>query len=88
MSSPGTRSVRGGRGAAVSDKTIDGVEVVPGLKVWDYDLNAAVVVVGPKKWSSPNGATWYYMAKVDGSWSPMMDVSRMWRRHPRTGEVA
>jgi hypothetical protein len=70
-----------------TDRTLDGVEVTPGLKVWDYNLQRAVVV-GPQKWGNPNEAAWYDMTKPDGTPSSMMDAGRMWRRHPRTGELA
>jgi hypothetical protein len=69
------------------DRTIDGHEVVPGLRVWDYDLRRAVVV-GPQPYRNPNEAQWYDMARPDGSRATMMDAKRMWVRHPSTGEPA
>jgi hypothetical protein len=70
------------------DKTIDGYAVVPGLQVWDYDLNRARVV-GPQKYRNPHEAQWYEMETIDGSRrSKMMDGGRMWVHHPTTGERA
>lgn len=71
----------------MSDTTIDGVPVEPGLRVWDYDLRRSVVV-GPQAHGNPNEAQWYDMAKPDGSPAKMMDAKRMWVRHPSTGERA
>jgi hypothetical protein len=69
------------------DRTIDGVPVVEGMLVWDYDLRRAVVGP-PQKWGNPAEPTWYDMRTPDGERSSMMDASRMWHRHPSTGEVA
>lgn len=67
--------------------TLDGVEVKPGLRVWDYNLRRAVVV-GLQPYQNPAEGDWYDMATVDGERSSMMNPSRMWVRHPATGERA
>lgn len=71
----------------MSDTTIDGYPVVPGMRVWDYDLRRAVVGE-PQKYGNPSEPTWYDMTKPDGSRSSTMDAKRMWRFHPTTGEPA
>lgn len=67
------------------DRTIDGVEIVIGLRVWDYDLRPAIVA-GPQKYRNPNEAQWYEMTNLEGGRSKMMDGGRMWYRHPTTGK--
>lgn len=63
---------------ATKDKTLDGVEVVPGLAVWDYNLRVTTVVdktpYTPGWWDTENGG--------------MFDGARMWTRHPSTGQPA
>jgi hypothetical protein len=72
----------------MNDTTIDGVEVVAGLRVWDYDLRRAIVGE-PHKWGNPSEPTWYDMTSAaTGLRSSSMDAKRMWFRHPTTGEKA
>lgn len=63
---------------ATKDKTLDGVEVVPGLAVWDYNLRATTVTQPtpstPGWWDTANGG--------------MFNGERMWTRHPATGQPA
>jgi hypothetical protein len=59
-------------------KTIDGVEVTKGLRVWDYNLDPATVT-GVQ--SVSHGITWF---KTD---TGMFDGSRMWVHHPSDGRV-
>jgi len=68
--------------------TLDGVEVVPGLRVWDYDLRRRVV--GEVSSREADGDPWYVMRAVDAPdlRGSDMNPSRMWVRHPSTGEVA
>ena len=66
------------------DTTIDGVPVTEGLRVWDYDLQAAVV--GPVAYVEA-GVRWYATTRPDGSRGKDFDAKRMWRRHPSTGQV-
>lgn len=61
--------------------TIDGVQVHAGLRVWDYDLRRARVL-GELSYNPYEGTVWW---RTD---TGMFDGARMWRRHPRTGEVA
>jgi len=71
----------------MSDTTIDGYPFETGMRVWDYDLNVAIVGE-PQKNSHPAEPTWYEMTKLDGSRSSSMDAKRMWHRHPSTGQLA
>jgi hypothetical protein len=67
--------------------TLDGVEVRPGLRVWDYNLRRAIVVA-LQPYQNPAEGDWWDMQDVDGNPSSMMNCSRMWVRHPSTGERA
>ena len=71
--------------------TLDGVRVKPGLRVWDYDLRRRIVGE-PNRWQNPNEDTWYEMIIPDGPHAGQtgstMNASRMWVRHPYTGETA
>lgn len=68
--------------------TLDGVEVVPGLRVWDYDLRRRVVDQ-PRPYKEGNGDQWWDMTDPEtGRRGSMMNASRMWARHPSTGEPA
>jgi len=73
-------------------KTIDGVEIVDGLRVWDYNLDIAVVdVVGTKAYHANHPEYWdgwFEMKDPDGNRSSTMNGERMWVRHPTTGEKA
>lgn len=67
--------------------TLDGVEVVPGLRVWDYDLRPRIV--GEIRFKEADGDPWYNM--IDPSimaTAKEMNPSRMWFRHPTTQEKA
>ena len=70
----------------MNETTIDGYVIETGMKVWDYDLNPAIVGE-PEKNGNPNEATWYTMTKLDGTRSSSMDAKRMWFRHPVTGST-
>jgi hypothetical protein len=61
-------------------KTIDGVEVTEGLRVWDYNLRPATVT-GIQHVDAATGITWF---KTD---TGMFDGSRMWVHHPSDGRV-
>jgi len=65
--------------------TLDGVKVEPGLKVWDYDLRP--VTVGKAGRPEANGDVWYDTIRADGTRGSIMNPSRMWHRHPSTGET-
>lgn len=70
------------------DRTLDGVTITPGLRVWDYDLRRAVVGE-PIAYGNPAERTWYNMTSAEtGGRSSMMDGGRMWTRHPVSGERA
>jgi hypothetical protein len=60
------------------DRTADGVPIVSGLCVWDYNLNATRVT-GPEPYGNPAEPTWY-RTENGGSF----DGSRMRTRHPVT----
>jgi len=68
--------------------TLDGVEVVPGLKVWDYDLRRRIAAA-PVSHTESNGDQWWIMIDPEtGRRGSIMNPSRMWVRHPSTGERA
>lgn len=77
-------------------RTIDGFSIRHGLKVWDYDLNRAVVDLENRVWDEAQPASerhyrwngWFEMTTLDGKSSSTMNGERMWVRHPRTGELA
>jgi hypothetical protein len=73
--------------------TLDGVEVVPGLRVWDYDLNVRVVGSiayreGTTK-DDPLGDPWFHMINPETmARGSDMNPSRMWFYHPSTQRKA
>lgn len=77
--------------AAVSpanEKTIDGVPLTPGMKVWDYDLRPAYVI--ELHHVAQDGTAWYRTTRSPdgtGAWN-LFDAQRMWHRHPSTGVLA
>lgn len=74
--------------------TLDGVEVVDGLRVWDYDLRRAVVdAKGTQDAHSESQYHQYWdgffeMRTPEGERSSSMTGDRMWTKHPTTGEPA
>lgn len=57
--------------------TSDGVKIVPGLKVWDYDYRENVVVE-PVRYGNPAESVWFKCANnkiFDGS---RLSVRRPW----------
>lgn len=72
--------------------TLDGVEVVPGLLVWDYDLRPRRVVQRHDTYRvslglPPEEDPWWEMEDpVTGTRGSDMNCSRMWVRHPSTGQ--
>jgi len=63
--------------------TLDGVEVVPGLLVWDYDLRARRVV---RIAYTDHGNPWWELEDpVTEERGSDMDASRMWVYHPSNG---
>jgi hypothetical protein len=75
-------------------KTIDGVTIVDGLRVWDYDLRRTTVDVKGTSWASEDSEFhkywegWFEMKTTDGVRTSSMNGVRMWVRHPTTGEKA
>lgn len=71
-------------------RTLDRVEITKGLRVWDYDLQRGAVTYG-NDWNIPDvdqiGQVWFRVQRDDGG-SPLMSDTRVWRRHPTTGELA
>jgi hypothetical protein len=74
-------------------KTLDGVEITCGLRVWDYDLQRGVIAYDDDL-SVPDvdnsGQVWFYVDR-DGPdmWgAKLMSDTRVWVRHPTTGEKA
>ena len=73
---------------AKGDRTIDGVPLTLGMKVWDYDLRPAYVIAVDHV--APDGTTWYATSRTPegtGAWN-LFDAQRMWHRHPSTGVLA
>ena len=72
--------------------TLDGVEVIEGLRVWGYNLDPRIV--GPVSYRSPvqpdwPPSPWHVMTDpVTGRRGSDMDPSRMWFRHPSDGRLA
>jgi len=75
-------------------KTIDGEDIVDGLRVWDYNLDLAVVDVSGTKEAHEDYEFhkywdgWFEMKDPEGRRSSTMNGERMWVRHPGTGERA
>lgn len=76
-------------------RTIDGVQITHGLRVWDYDLKRRTVDVEGTSWADPSSDFhkywdgWFEMRTLDGDrFCSKMNGERMWTRHPRTGEQA
>lgn len=72
--------------------TLDGIEVKPGLRVWDYDLRR-VEIVGTTGTPDPvwdgGGGYWWNTREIDtGKPGAMMNASRLWAWHPSTRERA
>jgi hypothetical protein len=77
--------------------TIDGHKVVDGMRAWDYDLERVVVLLDTAK-PEHNGDIWFYCQRLTNRNAPhdapegfgrsLMNGSRLWVRHPRTGEKA
>lgn len=64
------------------DYTLDGHPITPGMRVWDYDLDATTVV-GPNANGIPDEVQWYDMAN-----GKLMDGHRLRVHHPSTGTPA
>ena len=68
--------------------TLDGEPIVDGLRVWDYNLDIAIVDVAGTDTKSPYWDGWFDMKAPDGKRSSSMDGQRMWVYHPTTGRKA
>jgi len=72
--------------------TLDGALVVEGMRVWDYDLRPRIVgKIRYREGTSldGDGDPWYRMIDpVTGNEGSDMNPSRMWFRHPTTGQPA
>jgi hypothetical protein len=67
--------------------TLDGVEVQPGLRVWDYDLRPRIV--GAIQHRESDGDPWYSMIDPETQrQGSIMNPSRMWFYHPSTQRKA
>jgi len=60
-------------------KTKDGVEIVVGLRVWDYDLEPGTVSGSAVV---RHGVEWFPVLKDGRSVASSFDGSRLWVRHP------
>jgi hypothetical protein len=68
--------------------TIDGQTITHGLRVWDYNLDLAVVDVLASEVDRRYWDGWFDMKDLEGHRSSTMNGERMWVRHPTTGEKA
>lgn len=59
-------------------RTADGVEIVDGMRVWDYNLDAGVVDL-----SRLDSGGWFDV-KTDGGGRSYMNAERVCVRHPFT----
>jgi hypothetical protein len=62
--------------------TADGVRLVDGMAVWDYDLNPVTIDLSTAK-AEYDGTVWFYTSRHS-----LMDGSRVVTRHPTTGQPA
>ncbi len=69
-------------------KTIDGHQIVDGLRVWDYNLDRSIVDVAASRAESEYWNGWFEMRSPEGKRRSSMNGERMWVRHPTTGEKA
>lgn len=71
-------------------RTVDGVEIVDGLLVWDYDLDLSRVsfadTTGMDSTWGFDG--WFTLRTVDGGNRKLMNGERMVTRHPVTHQLA
>ena len=65
-------------------KTRDGLEIVVGLRVWDYDLEPGTVS-GPAV--VRHDVEWFPVLKDGRSVASSFDGSRLWARHPVDREL-
>jgi hypothetical protein len=77
-----------------SVRTLDRTEVTNGLRVWDYDLQRGIVVFSndasdPLRLPDVDniGQVWFYVEQ-DAGGRKLMSDTRVWVRHPTTGERA
>jgi hypothetical protein len=76
------------------NRTIDGIPITKGLRVWDYDLRAGTVVADEHDGDHGfEDQHWYRVCRdlnedgTGGGYS-IMDGTRMWVAHPTTGDRA
>jgi hypothetical protein len=75
-------------------RTLDRVEITKGLRVWDYDLQLGVIAFDDDA-SNPLRLpdvdrieqVWFYVDRDNGGRKLMSDT-RVWVRHPTSGERA
>jgi hypothetical protein len=82
---------------ATQERTLDGVPITQGLRVWDYDLRAGTIDLSdtrPFDWQKcccgrcPQGRTlWFHVNHENGGRS-LMNSERCWVRHPHTRQEA
>ena len=68
--------------------TLDGQPIVDGLRVWDYNLDIAIVDVPASRTDGQYWDGWFEMRTEDGKRSSSMNGQRMWVYHPTTGRKA
>lgn len=71
----------------MTDYTIDGKPVEPGLIAWDYDLEL-IRVIGPERFRNPNEDQWYECERIGTGGRKSFNGGRLWTKHPTTGQTA
>lgn len=71
-------------------RTADGVPIVDGMRVWDYNLDRGVVDLSEGRRRIGYGLpfTGWFDVRLDGGGRSWVDASRVATRHPMTREVA
>lgn len=62
--------------------TADGIPIIDGMRVWDYNLRAGTVDL-----TRLDSDGWFYVKTDDGG-SSLMNAERVCVRHPFTGKAA
>lgn len=62
-------------------RTLDGMFIVDGLRVWDYDLRAGTVCFSESRIDSEYWDGWFAILRDDGP-QVVMNGERLWTRHP------
>lgn len=70
-------------------RTADGVPIVDGMRVWDYDLNRGTVDLSNARWMLAYGPfSGWFDVRLDNGGRSLMNAERVAVRHPMTREAA